>query len=385
MGFEYSERVRRLPPYLFAEIEREVTEKKRAGADVINLGIGDPDLAPPKFVLRALAREARNPKNHNYSLSQGEPEFREACGRWMKKRFGVEVDPQKEIVGLIGSKEGLANLARAFVNPGEKVLVPDPAYPVYAQGAAILSDGTPVYFPLLEEDGFQARVEQLLPSGARLLYLNYPNNPTGAVAARETLEAIAEYCEETRTILCYDNAYCELTFDDYRAPSMLEFTRNAIEFHSLSKTFCVTGDRIGFAVGNAELIDGLRKVKSQVDSGPPVYVQKMAAEALDSYGGAGRPNEVEKRVREYARRRKILVGGLNKIGLRTKLPLATFYVWTRVPGGNSVEFTKKALQANVVVTPGAGFGQAGEGYVRFAVTQPKERIKEAIERLAGVV
>ncbi|MEM4389786.1 MAG: aminotransferase class I/II-fold pyridoxal phosphate-dependent enzyme [Candidatus Micrarchaeia archaeon] len=385
MAFEYSERVRRLPPYLFAEIERAVAEKKAAGADIINLGIGDPDLPPPSFLLRALAREAKEPKNHNYSLSQGEPAFREACARWMKKRFGVEVDPQREVIGLIGSKEGLANLARAFVNPGDSVLVPEPAYPVYSQGAALLSDGRPVAFPLLEEHDFQARVEHLPPRGARMLYLNYPNNPTGAVATRDTLEGIVDYCEETRTILCYDNAYCELTFDDYRAPSILEFTRNAIEFHSLSKTFCMTGDRIGFAVGNAELIEGLRRIKSQIDSGPPVYIQKMAIAALDSYTGSTRPPEVERRVREFARRRKILVRGLNKIGLRTNLPLATFYIWTRVPGGNSVEFAKRALQANVVVTPGVGFGRAGEGYVRFALTQPGERIKEAIERLAGVI
>jgi len=385
MAFDYCSRVNRLPPYLFAEIEKAVAAKKQAGADIISLGIGDPDLPPPKFVLRALAREAKNPKNHNYSLSQGEPEFREACAKWMKGRFGVDVDPKTQIVALMGSKEGLANVARAFVNPGETVLVPDPAYPVYGQGAATLCDANPVPFPLLEQNGYQVEGDKLPSSGARMLYLNYPNNPTGAVAKGGTLESVVEYCDRTGTVLAYDNAYSEMTFDGYTAPSILQLTQNALEFHSLSKTFCVTGDRIGFAVGHPALVDGLRKIKSQIDSGPSVYVQKMAAEALGSYSGGQRPKEVEKMVREYARRRKALVRGLNKIGLKTALPSATFYVWTRIPGGDSISFAKKALDANVVVTPGAGFGSAGDGFVRFAVTQPRERIMEAVERLAAIV
>jgi len=384
---EFSERVKRLPPYIFAELEKIINEKKRMGLDVIPLSIGDPDLPPPPFVLEALREESSNPKNHNYSLSQGELEFREAVAEWYKGRFGVDLDPEREVIALIGSKEGVANIARAFVNPGDRVLVPDPAYPVYANGGTILSGGIPVPVPLLEENGFKPDLNHLAETDAKMLFLNYPNNPTGAVMDKPYLKEIVEIAKEKNIAVCYDNAYSEVTFDGYKAPSILEVDGAmdvAVEFHTCSKTFNMTGDRIGFAVGNPKLIEGLLKVKTQVDSGPPVYIQKVAAKALRSYVN-GKPPEYVKQVnRTYAERRNLLVERLNSIGLRCKKPLATFYVWLKC-GMDSMKFAMKLLDAGVLVTPGIGFGKHGEGYVRFSVTQPLERIKEACERIAEAV
>ncbi|MBS7605023.1 MAG: LL-diaminopimelate aminotransferase [Candidatus Bathyarchaeia archaeon] len=383
MRFQLADRVKRLPPYLFAELEKIIIEKRKQGVDIISLSIGDPDLPPPPFVLEALREESSNPKNHNYSFSQGEPFFREAVTEWYKERFGVDLDPQKEVIALIGSKEGLANFARAFVNPGDKVLVPDPAYPVYANGATLLNDGIPVSMPLLEENDFKPDLESLDISGIKMMYLNYPNNPTGSVMTKEDLKAIVDLAREKNIIICYDNAYSEITFDGYKAPSILEVDGAidvAIEFHSCSKTFNMTGDRIGFAVGNSELISGLVKVKSQIDSGPPVYTQKVAARALQSYVKGEPPEYVKWMNRVYMERRDILVRGLNEAGLKVKKPLATFYVWAKC-GGSSMEFASKLLEVGVVVSPGIGFGKYGEGYIRFSITQPKERIEEACERI----
>ena len=286
MRFQLSDRVKRLPPYLFAELEKIISEKRQQGIDLISLSIGDPDLPPPPFVLEALREESSNPKNHNYSFSQGESYFRESVAEWYKKRFGVNLDPKREVIALIGSKEGIANFSRAFVNPGDRVLVPDPAYPVYANGSTLLSDGIPVTMPLLEENDFKPNMESLNLNGVKMIFLNYPNNPTGSITSKDELKIIVDLAREKNVIICYDNAYSEITFDGYRAPSILEVNGAmdvAIEFHSCSKTFNMTGDRIGFAVGNSELIDGLVKVKSQIDSGPPVYVQKVATKALQSY------------------------------------------------------------------------------------------------------
>ncbi|MEM3399529.1 MAG: aminotransferase class I/II-fold pyridoxal phosphate-dependent enzyme [Candidatus Micrarchaeia archaeon] len=381
---EYSERLKKLPPYLFADIEKKIAEKKKAGVDIISLGIGDPDIPTPEPIRKKLSEEAFAPNTHNYSLSQGEEEFREAVAEWYKKRFGVSLDPKKEVIALIGSKEGLANIARAFVNPKDVVLVPDPAYPVYAQGATTLCDGVPVKFPLLEENDFLPVLDSLDAKNAKMMYLNYPNNPTGAVATREFLKEAVHFAEEKGIILCYDNAYSEFTFDDYIAPSALEFGMDCIEFHSCSKTFSMTGDRIGFAVGNADIVEGLRKVKTQIDSGPSVYVQRAAIAALNSYKGKERPPFVNEIMLEYERRRDVFVRGLNKIGLKCKKPKATFYIWLRVRG-SSVDFVNKLLDVGVVATPGIGFGEYGEGFVRFALTQPIERIKEALERMEKAV
>ncbi len=389
MRFKFSERVRRLPPYIFAELEKLIAEKRRQGVDIISLSIGDPDLPPPPFILEALKEESSNPKSHNYSFSQGEPEFREAVAEWYRGRFKVDLDPKSEVIALIGSKEGIANIARAFINPGDRVLVPEPAYPVYANGSTLLSDGVPVKMPLLEENDFKPNLDDVEETGveAKMMFLNYPNNPTGAVMDKSTLKEIVEFAIDHKIILCYDNAYSEVTFNGYKAPSILEVDgamEVAVEFHSCSKTFNMTGDRIAFAVGNESLIEGLVKVKSQIDSGPPVYIQRVAAKALRSYRDGEPPEYVRWVNRTYAERRDILVDGLNSMGLRCRRPQATFYVWLRC-GGSSMEFASRLLEAGVVVTPGIGFGERGEGYVRFSITQPKDRIREACERMAKVI
>ncbi|HIE14390.1 TPA: aminotransferase class I/II-fold pyridoxal phosphate-dependent enzyme [Candidatus Bathyarchaeota archaeon] len=390
MKFEFSENVKRLPLYIFAELEKIINEKKRTGIDIISLSIGDPDLPPPPFVLEALKEESSNPRNHNYSLSQGEPEFREAVVEWYKNRFGVDLDPKKEVIALIGSKEGIANIVRAFINPGDRVLVPNPAYPVYANGGTILSGGIPVSIPLLEENEFRPSLDKISNSDigkAKIMFLNYPNNPTGSVLDETHLREIVDFAKENNIILCYDNAYSEVTFDGYKAPSVLQIAgavEVAIEFHTCSKTFNMTGDRIGFAVGNSKLIEGLLKVKSQVDSGPPVYIQKVAAKALRTYIN-GEPPEYVRWVNEtYKKRRDLLADKLTSLGFKCRRPKATFYIWLKC-GGGSIEFSRKLLDTGVLVAPGIGFGKYGEGYVRISITQPLERIKEACERIAKVI
>jgi len=386
MDFEVADRVKRLPPYLFAEIEKTMKEKKAQGVDLISLSIGDPDLPPPQVVIDALKEEAANLKNHNYSLSQGEPDFREAVASWFKKRFRVDLE-QDEVIALLGSKEGLANIARAFVNAGDCVFVPDPSYPVYNNGSTILNDGIPVPMPLLQENGFKPDFDALNPEKVKMMFLNYPNNPTSATVDKKFLKHAVEFARENNVILCYDNAYSEITFDGYKAPSILEINGAkdvAIEFHSLSKTFNMTGDRIAFAVGNKQLISGLAKVKSQIDSGPPVYIQNVAAKALASYNSAEPPDFLKKNNKIYAERRDVLIDRLCKMGFMCEKPKATFYVWLNC-GSSSIEFAAKLLDAGVVVTPGVGFGAHGENYVRFSLTQPKERIIEASKRIAAIL
>ena len=384
MDIDFADRVKRLPPYVFAEMEKLILEKKKQGIDLISLSIGDPDLPPPSFVLEALRREVADPENHKYSFSQGETDFRQAVASWYKKRFNVDLNPETEVVALIGTKEGLANIARAFVNPGDRVLVPDPAYPVYANGSTLLSEGVPVTMPLLEKNGFRPDLEVIAEKGARMMFLNYPNNPTGAVVDKPFLEQTVEFAEENNVIVCYDNAYSEIAFDGYKAPSILEVEGGkevAIEFHSCSKTFNMTGDRIGFAVGNKKLVEGLTQIKKQVDSGPPVYIQKAAIKALESYTSDKPPEDLEKINQTYKERRDMLVNGLNSMGFKCDRPKATFYIWLNC-GCDSMEFTAKLLETGVIVTPGIGFGEQGRTYVRFSLTRPKEEIEEACERMA---
>jgi LL-diaminopimelate aminotransferase len=384
MTFEYADRIKRLPPYLFAEIERIIKEKKAQGIDLISLSIGDPDLPPPPFVIEALKEEVANLKNHNYSFSQGEPDFREAVAEWYKKRFNVDLQ-QDQVVALLGSKEGIANIARAFINPGDRVLVPDPAYPVYANGSTILNDGTAVPMPLLEENGFKPNFEAVNTKNAKMMFLNYPNNPTAATVDKKFLKEAVDFAKDNNMILCYDNAYSEITYDGYRAPSILEVNGAmdvAIEFHSLSKTFNMTGDRIAFAVGNKQLVSGLTKVKSQIDSGPPVYTQKVAVKALAAYTSNEPPEFLKKNNQILQERRDLLVETLCKIGYKCDKPKATFYVWVNCKG-DSMQFATKLLDVGVAVTPGIGFGKYGEGYARITFTQPKERIIEACNRIAS--
>jgi LL-diaminopimelate aminotransferase len=384
MTFEYADRIKRLPPYLFAEIEKIIKEKKSQGIDLISLSIGDPDLPPPAFVIDALKQEAADLKNHNYSFSQGEPDFREGVVGWCKKRFNIDLQ-QDHVVAVLGSKEGIANIARAFVNPGDRVLVPDPAYPVYANGSTILCDGTVVPLPLLEENGFKPDFEAIDARRLKMMFMNYPNNPTAATVDKKCLKEAVEFAKDNNIILCYDNAYSEITYDGYRAPSILEIDgalEVAVEFHSLSKTFNMTGDRIGFAVGNKQLVAGLAKVKSQIDSGPPVYTQKVAVKALATYNNAEAPEFLKKNNQTLRERRDLLVDTLCKIGYQCNKPKATFYVWVNCKG-DSMEFATRLLNVGVAVTPGIGFGKFGEGYARITFTQPKERIVEACNRIAG--
>ncbi|MEM3676539.1 MAG: aminotransferase class I/II-fold pyridoxal phosphate-dependent enzyme [Candidatus Bathyarchaeia archaeon] len=387
MSFTPSERMRRLPPYLFKRLEDTLATLRARGVDIISFGVGDPDLPPPKAYLENLRREAGDPSNHNYSFSKGEATLREAVAEWYKKRFGVDLNPETEVAVLIGSKEGLANIARAFINDGDKVLVPDPAYPVYRDGATVLSDGIPVPIPLLEDEEFRPRLEEISRTDAKMIYLNYPNNPTAAVVDEQFLERLVGIAFERNLIICYDNAYSEISFDGYKAPSILQVKdakEIAVEFHSCSKTFSITGDRIGFAVGNEKLISGLVEVKSQIDSGPPPFTQRAAATALRNYWSKEYRVPLERNLETYAERRDILVKGLNELGLPCTKPKATFYVWARCPGG-SMEFAAKLLKAGVLATPGAGFGEHGEGYLRFALTIDKERIREALERISTIL
>lgn len=386
MEFDYSQKVKALPSYLFAELEKIVRQKKREGVDLISLSIGDPDLPPPKIVVDALKEEVAKPENHGYSSSEGEYEFRLAVSEWYKRRFNVDLDPDREVVALIGSKEGLCNIARAFLNEGDRVLLPDPAYPVYANGCTILNGGAPVYFPLREDNDFLPNLEDMDAGGVKMMFVNYPNNPTGAVTSIEKLRELVESAVENKIILCYDNAYSEIVFGDYRAPSVLqidEASEIAVEFHSCSKTFSMAGSRIGFAVGNEKLIAGLKKVKAQVDSGPPKYIQLAAAKALKMYEEENPPKFVKEACQTYYRRVEILVKELNALGLKCRMPKATFYIWAKC-GVNSMDFVKKMLEVGVVATPGVGFGSQGEGYVRFSATCPEERIKEACERLKKI-
>jgi LL-diaminopimelate aminotransferase len=384
MNVEFADRVKRLPPYLFAEIEKVIKEKKAQGVDLISLSIGDPDLPPPPFVIASLKEEVANLKNHNYSFSQGEPDFRQAVAEWYKKRFHVDLNPD-EVIALMGSKEGLANIGRAFVNAGDRVLVPDPSYPVYNNGSTILNDGIPVSMPLLQENGFKPDFEAVHPEKVKMMFLNYPNNPTSATVDKKFLKEAVEFARDNNIILCYDNAYSEITYDGYQAPSTLEIDGAmdvAIEFHSLSKTFNMTGDRIAFAVGNKHLISGLTKVKSQIDSGPPVYIQKVAIKALAAYTSREAPEFLKKNNQILQERRDLLVETLCKIGYQCEKPKATFYVWVNCKG-DSMKFATKLLDVGVAVTPGVGFGKYGEGYVRITFTLPKERIKEACDRIAS--
>ena len=386
MKVDFAERVKSLPPYLFAEIERLIIEKKAQGIDLISLSIGDPDLSPPKLVIDALKEEVANLNNHNYSFSQGEPDFRQAISEWYKKRFHVDLS-QDQVVALLGSKEGLVNIGRAFVNLGDRVLVPDPAYPVYANATTILNGGVPVLMPLLEENDFKINFDAIEVGKVKMMFLNYPNNPTAATVDKEFLREAVDFAVDNDIILCYDNAYSEISFDGYRPPSILEIDGAvdvAVEFNSCSKTFNMTGDRIAFVVGNKQVLSGLTKVKSQVDSGPPVYLQKVAVRAFQSYVNDEPPEFLKKNNQIYAERRDILIERLHRIGLECEKPKATFYVWVNCQS-SSVEFATKLLSVGVAVTPGIGFGLNGENYVRFALTQPKERMTEACERISNLL
>ena len=380
---KYSERVGALTPYPFAEMEKVIAQKERKGEEIISFGIGDPDAPPPKFVFDALIKALKKDGIHNYSSSEGERFFREAVAEWYKQRFNVDLNSDTQVCSLIGSKEGLANLTRAITNPGDKIICPNPAYPVYRQAASILNENIPIDVSLNPKDNFRADLDRIAQEDFVCMFLNYPNNPTGGVADASFLKKADAACKEKDAYLCYDNAYSEITFNGFKAPSILQIDKNmerSIEFHSCSKTFNMTGFRIGFAVGNEDLIRGLKKIKSQIDSGAPKFVQYAGAEALTSYSKGKPPKETRETIKTYEKRMQLLVKGLRKLGYKAEMPLGTFYLWVNVEE-SSKEFASKLLDQGVVVTPGPAFGSGGEGYVRFSLTVSETLVKRALEKI----
>ena len=376
----YASRMSNLPPYLFARIDEMKAEQLKKGVDIIDLGVGDPDLATPPHIVTSLCEAAKNPENHHYPSYVGMPAYRSAVADWYKQRFGVTLDAGKEVVALMGSKDGIAHIAEAFVNPGDYVLTPSPGYPVYRTGT-LFAEGRVHEMPLLRENNFVPVLSDIpkdVAKRAKIIYINYPNNPTAAIAPEGFYREVVDFASDNNIVVVSDNAYSEIAFDGYRAPSFLE-TRGAmdvgIEMHSLSKTYNMTGWRIGMAVGNAEILAGLGRVKTNVDSGVFTAVQHAAITAL-----SGSQDCVKEACAIYQERRDVLIAGLRSLGLNVPTPKATFYVW--VPVNDCMAFSAKLLnEAGIVATPGVGFGASGEGYVRFAITRPVARINEAIERM----
>ncbi len=384
MKIEFADRLKQLPPYLFVEIDKKKRQLIDAGHDVINLGIGDPDLPTPKFIIDKMAEAIYDPANHQYPLQWGVPQFRQQVAEWFKMRFGAEFDPQAEVLTTIGSKEAIGHMPLAVVNPGDIVLVPEPGYPVY-QSASIFAGAEVFHMPLLEKNCYLPDLDAIpedIRRRARLMFINYPNNPTAAVADRDFFERVVKFGLDNDIIIAHDAAYTEVYFE-HRPLSIfcVEQAREvAIEFHSLSKTFNMTGWRIGFAVGNANAIAALAKVKENVDSGQFNAIQWTGVEALAHIDSV----EVRALLDIYRERRDVLVEGLQSIGLDVKKPEATFYVWGKCPVGyDSMSFCSKVLEeAHVVLIPGVGFGKSGDGYFRIAITVDTDRLKEAINRIS---
>jgi LL-diaminopimelate aminotransferase len=383
LNFDRAERLKKLPPYLFIEIDKKKKAAQAAGVDLVDLGIGDPDRPTPAPLLKALEKASRNPAHHQYPLGAGLPAFRQTAAHWFHKRFGVKLDPSSEVLALIGSKEGIGHLPLAVVNPGDKVLCPDPAYPVYNAGT-LFAGGKPVWMPLTEKNSWLPDFGKISASdleGAKLMWLNYPNNPTSATAPLAFFKDAVAFCRKNGLILAHDMAYSEIYYDGLAPNSILEVDGAkdvAIEFHSLSKTFNMTGWRVGFAVGNPALVAALGAVKGNLDSGVVSAIQEMAMAGLKA------PDSLTAGIRKiYQKRRDFFVPGLQALGFHVDMPTAAFYVWVRVPEGKtSASFCSELLdKAGVVATPGNGFGAAGEGYFRLTLTAPEPRLKLALKRL----
>ncbi|HET6466080.1 MAG TPA: LL-diaminopimelate aminotransferase [Nitrospiria bacterium] len=380
---QLADRIKNLPPYLFAAIDQLKQKALAKGVDLINLGIGDPDLPTPATIIQRLQRASEDPKNHQYPSYEGLPMFRQAAADWYQRRFGVRLDPKDEVLTLIGSKEGIGHVPLAFINPGDVALIPDPGYPVYHAGT-LFAGGRSHFMPLKKENHFLPefdRIPKAVLKKARLLFINYPNNPTSATAGKDFFKEAIRFARRHKLIVCHDNAYSEVYFDSERPMSFLELDgakEVGIEFHSLSKTFNMTGWRIGFAVGNPQILSALGKVKSNLDSGVFQAVQEAGIEALNLRESA--TDEIRK---IYQERRDTLVSGLLGLGLSVEPPKATFYVWVGVPKGfTAMKFTMHLLdRAGIVTTPGSGFGRSGQGYIRMALTVPNERLMEAVGRM----
>ncbi|MDR0977780.1 MAG: LL-diaminopimelate aminotransferase [Endomicrobium sp.] len=383
MKIGYNEKLKKLPPYLFIEIDRKKKEAIERGADIISLGVGDPDKPTPAHIIKSMQEAVAKPSNHQYPFGAGLFSYRKAVTDWYKNRFNVDLNPD-EVCALIGSKEGIGHIHLGFVNPGDYVLIPEPGYPVYNTGT-IFTDGIPYFMPLLEKNNFLPDLDAVpdnVAKRAKLIFVNYPNNPTAAVAPREFYVKLVEFAEKNNIIVAADAAYSEIYYDENDKPiSFLEIPGAkdvGVEFHSLSKTYNMTGWRIGWVCGNKDIVAGVAKVKDNYDSGVFQAVQEAAVTALSS------SQECVAEMRKiYKDRRDVLVAGLRKLGWKVNIPKASFYVWSRIPDGyTSSQVVSKLLDdAAIVCTPGNGMGKSGEGYVRFALTVEVAKIKEALERI----
>lgn len=380
-------RLQQLPPYLFAQLERKIADKRAAGVDVISLGIGDPDTPTPPVVVEAMRANVAKADTHQYPSNRGRTSFRAAIAQFYATRFGVELDPETEVIPALGAKEAIANLNLAFLDPGDVALASDPGYPVYTNGP-IIAGAEPVALPLVPELGFQPDLDAVpadVAKRAKLLYVNYPNNPTGAVIEDDFFARLVAFARANDIIVVHDNAYSEITFDGYRAPSFLETPgakQVGIEVFSLSKTYNMTGWRSGAVVGNADLVAAYWQLKTNIDSGMFEAVQEASVAALLSD-----QSSVAEMCEIYRRRRDVLVDALRAIGMEVNAPKGTIYLWARVPAGEtSASFCEKVLEgAGVVISPGAAYGAAGEGFVRMSLTVGDDRLNEAAERIAKLV
>lgn len=378
-----ADRVDSLPPYVFAKVGYRIQELLAQGKDIIRLDIGSPDLPPPDFIIEAMYRSLQEPSHHGYAGYYGTPELRRAMAGYYESRFGVGLDPEKEVTALIGSKEGIANVALAFVDPGQPVLVPDPGYPTYALGT-LLAGGVPSHMPLLAENGFLPNLEAIprdVAQSAKILWLNYPSNPTGAVASLEFFDRVVDFARRHDLLVCHDNPYCDIAFEGYTPPSLLEVPGAmdvALEFNSLSKTYNMAGWRIGMAVGNAVAVEALARTKTNIDSGIFRPIQDAAVSAL-----TGDQSWLKERNEVYRERRDLILETLQELGIRANKPMASLYVWARVPDGySSSEFTARLLdEASVCIAPGSAFGPHGEGYMRISLGMGTDRVREGMARL----
>jgi len=384
---EFSKRLKKLPPYLFVEIDRKKKELIEKGVDVINMGVGDPDLPTPEHIIKAGQEALNNPAYHQYPFGAGMKIFRQAIAQWYKKRFDVTIDPDREIYSLIGSKEGIGHLPLAFINLDDVVLIPDPGYPVYKTGT-IFAGGKPYQMPLLEKNDFLPDLRKI-PSKVlkktKLMFINYPNNPTSATATKKFFAEVVKFAKRNNIIVAHDAAYSEIYFNDLNPPISFLSIDGAkdvgIEFHSLSKTYNMTGWRCGWVCGNEQIVKALGKVKDNYDSGVFSAIQYAGVVAL-----TGSQECVEKNRKIYRERRDALYYGLKRLGWKVKKPEATFYLWAKTPSGkNSIQTSEKLLlEAGVVATPGVGMGDSGEGYLRFALTVDVKRIEEALKRISKI-
>ena len=383
-----SQRLEKIPPYLFARIDAKIAEAKAKGIDIISLGVGDPDTPTIPSVVETMHKAIDKPSNHDYPPYNGTKEFRDASAKWMKDRFNVDVDPDKEVLANIGSKEAIAHVFFAFVDAGDITLCPDPGYPVY-QNATILAGGEPYSMPLLEENGFLPDFDKIpedVARKAKLMFLNYPNNPTGAVCDLEFYQKAVDYCKKYDILLCSDQAYCEMTYDGYKAPSVLEAKGAkdvAIEFFSHSKSYNMTGWRVGFIAGNEKAIEALGTIKNNIDSGCFKAIQEAATQAYSAP-----KSQIEELNKMYKERKEVMEKGLRELGWDVKPSRATFYLWLKAPEGfTSEEFATVLLEkAHIVVPPGNGYGKYGEGYFRIALTKPVDVLQKALDRMkeAGI-